>query len=118
MTGNLNSNYDENFNPATNRYRRIYHLDQQLLFFLSEFADEHRKVIEYSVDVEKACDSHYVIDENNAAKLAHRLGCANNTDELFTALSAFFSEKTESAFVRMLENAHINHQPCHFDNYD
>ncbi len=99
-------------------YRRIYQLDQQRLFFLSEFSDEHRKVIKYSVDVEKACDSHYVIDANNVDKLAHRLGCANNTNELVTALSVFFSKKTEGAFVRMIENARITHQPCHFDDYD
>ena len=109
--------YIESFDPVMKTYRRIYSLDTIRWFFLSEFSDENRNVIKYSVDVEKANDSHYEIDASNAARLAEILDCGNQTNELVTALTSFLSKKGELGFVKLLEDGGIKFQQFHFDDY-
>lgn len=110
--------YDESFDAVMKTYRKIYPLDSTQLFFLSEFSDEHRKVTKYSVDIEEACDSHYEIDSENAAKFAFRLHCSIKTNDLVNALTVFFSKNGEHEFEEMLNEACIKHQPFHFNDYD
>lgn len=114
----MNHLYEERYDPTMKTFRKIYSLDNIKLIYLSEFSNEDRNIINYSIDVEKACDSHYEIDVENAAKLALILQYSNNTDDIVSALTSFFSKNGEHEFVQMLEDQGIKYQPYHFDDYD
>jgi len=109
--------YTVNYDYVLKTYRKVYYLDTNQLFFLSEFSDEDRNIIKYSVDVEKENDSHYIIDSNNIFKLMEVLDCGKQTDELVTALTSFFKIRNEDEFVKFLKEREIKFTPYHFDDY-
>ena len=108
--------YLESFDPVMKTYRRIYNLDTIRWFFLSEFSDENRNVIKYSLDVEKANDSHYEIDVHNAASLAEIIGCGFQTNDLVAALTSFLSREGEDGFIKLFEDEGIMLQQFHYDD--
>lgn len=110
--------FEERFDSSLNTYRRVYSLDNGQLVDLSEFSDQDRKTIKYSIDFKKAYDSHYEIDLTNMAKLANRLHCSFQIDELVSALTVFFTMNTENQFVDLLNKSGIRYQPFHFYDYD
>lgn len=114
----MNHLYEERYDNRIKIFRKIYSLDNVQLIYLSEFSNGDRKILKYSIDVEKDCDSHYEIDEDNAAKLAIILQCSNNTDDIVSALIKVFSKNDEHEFVKMLEDKGIKFQPYHFDDWN
>jgi len=69
------------------------------------------------VDVEKANDSHYVIDFTNVTKLAETIHCKNQTNELVHAIGQLIRDKGETGFVKYLEENGIEFGQFHFDDY-
>lgn len=114
----MSIHYSESFDALMKTYCRIYPLDSIQLYFLSDFSDEGRKVVKYSIDVEKACDSHYKINSDNAKKLSSQLLCDCTTESLANALADYFSKYSELDFVELLENSGVEYQPFHYDDYD
>lgn len=112
----MENQFKESFDQVLGTFRRIFPLDKKKLFFLSEFSDENRIVKHYSVDVERADDSHYEIDSENATKLAFQLQCGDRTDDLVTTLSVFFLINTEHDFEKLLDKSGITYHPFHFDH--
>ena len=109
---------DEYFDSSIKTYRRIFSLDNEQLFFLSEFSNDQRIIMKYSIDVEKANDSHYEIPVEEMSKLAGYFQCLNYTDDLSDALSTFFKKNTEKDFIALLKNQGIKYTPFHFDNWN
>lgn len=109
--------YTESFDPVMRTYRRIYNLDAINLFFLSEFSNKKRKIVKYSVDVEKANDSHYIIDTVNIAKLADALHCDNSTNALVPKIARLLLDQGENGLVKFLEDNEIKFEQFHFDDY-
>ena len=99
-------------------HRRIFSLDDESLFFLSEFSNEQRIIVMYSIDVEKANDSHYEISVEEMSKLAGYFHCLNYTDDLSDALSGFFIKNGEKDFIVLLDSKGIKYTPFHFDNWN
>jgi hypothetical protein len=96
-------------------HRRVFSLDDESLFFLSEFSNEQGIIVMYSIDVEKANDSHYEITVEEMSKLAGYFQCLNYTDDLSDALSAFFRKNGEKDFIHLLDSQGIKYTPIHFD---
>ena len=69
----------------------------------------------YSIDVEKANDSHYEISVEEMSKLAGYFHCLNYTDDLSDALSAFFIKNGDKDFIHLLDSQGIKYTPIHFD---
>ena len=109
---------EEYFDSSIKTYRRIFSLDNEQLFFLSEFSNDQRIIMKYSIDVEKANDSHYEIPVEEMSKLAGYFQCLNYTDNLLDALSAFFKKNGEKDFIALLKNQGIKYTPFHFDNWN
>jgi hypothetical protein len=98
-------------------HRRVFSLDDESLFFLSEFSNEQSTIVMYSLDVEKANDSHYEISMEEISKLAGYFHCLNYTDDLSNVLSAFFRKHGDKDFVHLLERQGIKYTPFHFDDW-
>jgi len=98
-------------------HRRIFSLDYDKLFFLSEFSNEQSTIVMYSIDVEKANDSHYELSMEEMGKLAGYFQCLNYTDDLSDALSAFFRKNGDKDFVGLLDSQGIKYTPIHFDDW-
>jgi hypothetical protein len=96
-------------------HRRMFSLDDEKLFFLSEFSNEHSIIVMYSIDVEKANDSHYEISVEEMSKLAGYFQCLNYTDDLSDALSGFFRKNGDKDFIVLLDSQGIKYTPIHFD---
>lgn len=98
-------------------YRRIYNLDTIGMFFLSEFSNSRRTIIKYSVDVEKANDSHYEIEAADIGNLTEALHCKNQTNELVSTIEKLISNFGENGFAKFLNDKGIKHTQFHFDDY-
>jgi hypothetical protein len=112
-----NQNKPNNEQLGSFPHRRIFSLDDEGLFFLSEFSNEQRNIVMYSIDVEKANDSHYEIFMEEMTKLAGYFQCLNYTDDLSDVLSAFFKKNGEKDFIVLLDSQGIKYTPIHFDDW-
>jgi hypothetical protein len=106
------------FDSYLKTYRRIFSLDNEQLIFLSEFSNDQRIIVKYSIDVEKANDSHYEIPVEEMSKLAGYFQCLNYTEDLSDAFSAFFKKNGEKDFIALLKKKGIKYTPIHFDNWN
>jgi len=109
---------EEHFESYYKTYRRIFSLDKIQFLYLSEYSDEHRIIIKYSLDAEKAHDSHYEISVEEMSKLAGYFHCPNYTDDLVYTLSAFFRKYGEKDFIVLLDSQGIKYTPFHYDNWN
>ena len=73
--------------------------------------------MKYSIDVEKANDSHYEISVEDMSRLARYFQCPNYTDDLSNALSAFFRKNGEKDLITLLNSQEIKYTPIHFDDW-
>jgi hypothetical protein len=97
------------YDVYTKKTRKRYSLDEKKLHFLSVFYDENGNVDKYSLDVEKANDSHYEIDKDEMAKLIKHLNA-----ELTVALRTYFSSHNQWDFEKMLEDLDVKFKPHHY----
>jgi len=88
-------------------------LDSQELFFLSVFYDEMGIAHKYSIDVEKAADSHYEIDAVEMKKLSDYFN-----RKLENSLKKYLKTYSEHDLVELLDKLHIQYTPFHYDCYD
>lgn len=107
--------YDEQLGSFP--HRRIFSLDDEKLFFLSEFSNELSVIVMYSIDVEKANDSHYEISVEEMSKLAGYFQRLNYSDDLSDALSGFFKHNGERELTALLGRLGIKHKGVYFDSY-
>ena len=89
-------------------------LDNQKLFFLTVFYGKNG-VSHYSIDVEKANDSHYQIKTADAEKLAAILKAEGSKETFLDNLREYLKENGEAGFVELLEKNKILFQQFHFD---
>jgi hypothetical protein len=108
---------EEYFDTSLKTHRRKFSLDNKRLFYLTEFSNEQRIILKYSIDIEKANDSHHEISVEEMSKLAGYFQCLNYTDELSDALSTFFKKNGETDLVALLDSQGIKYTPIHFDDW-
>ncbi|MDO9088129.1 MAG: hypothetical protein Q7U53_18120 [Anaerolineaceae bacterium] len=93
-------------------------LDSSRLFFLSIFRNQNSKVVKYSIDVEKANDSHYELSDLSMSRLDDYLTKEYNSKSLTTGLQTFFKGHKESDLLDLLASLDIQYEQLHFDNYE
>ena len=111
-------------NKRRNLSRERYSLDSTNLFFLSVFKDENNKLAKYSIDVEKANDSHYELNFLSGYKIYKILRAkgfdkaarqATPDQRLVSALTAFISKGNGGAAITgLLDKNQIKYYPYHF----
>ena len=96
-------------NPNGGMY---FPLDDHRLFFLTAYDDGH-----YSIDVEKANDSHYDLEAHEMEILAEILKAKYSRKTLLDNLKEYFKENGELNFVAMMRDNEISFREFHFDYY-
>lgn len=94
--------------------RELIPLDDIRLWFLSVFRNENHVIIKYSIDVEKAEDSHYEMIADEYKRLAVYFG----TEDTIAALKQFVCNHREQDFVALLDRLEILYTPFHYDSYE
>ncbi len=94
-----------------------YNLDNNGLIFLSVYYDEKGMIRSYSIDIEKANDSHYQFNCNEMMKLFEYLQKELDTPSIVGGLKRFVESNGELQIVELLEKLGIQYQPFHYDDY-
>ena len=87
-------------------------LDAHRLFFLTAYDDGH-----YSIDVEKANDSHYCMEAQEMKRLAEILKKKCGRKTFLDNLKEYFKEDGECNFVAFMRENGILFQEYHYDDY-
>ena len=88
-------------------------LDEKGLFYLTALEDGR-----YSIDVEKANDSHYNLSREGLETLAAHLKGRYGTEDAASGLAAFLRENGEPQLTALLDELGISYRQFHFDDYD
>jgi hypothetical protein len=107
---------EEYYDSSLNTERKIFSLRRGLIY-LSEWSSEQGIITKYSIDIEKADDSHYEISAEEMGKLAGYLHCKNNTTDFIKALSTYYRKIGEHDFVALLDDQQIKYSPYHFNDW-
>ena len=93
-------------------------LDDNRLLFLSVFRNKKGEIEKYSIDIEKASDSHYVLSINAMKRLEDYLMEKYRKRDLIDGLKAFFRTKNESDLTNLFDSLEIDYNQYHFDDYE
>ncbi len=104
-------------------WKSSWPLDDERLFFLSTSFDDGFGVTGYSIDVEKAEDSHYVFSPEGMDALDEYLATKYSGRTLDERLSQFIADhasasEAEEALRQAVGQLGIKMQQFHFDSYD
>ena len=91
-------------------------LDNDSLFFLTVYHQDGA-VLKYSIDVEKASDSHYEISTDGADELAKLLEKQCAKGSFLENLREYFRENGESDLCELLTENSIHFGQFHYDDY-
>ena len=102
------------------RMREIEPLDDHRLFFLSTWTEEGGRVLSYSIDVEKAEDSHYTFTREAMNAFDGYLTTRFTGTTLVDRLAQFVSSSSaaESEIRDLVGRLGLEVQQYHFDSYD
>ncbi len=112
------------YDQSLKHYRKRLPLDDKQLYFLSVFYRKDKtskaEVLKYSLDVEKAEDSHYEFSAAGGKKLHQALIKAQGIDQstnrsLPELLAWYFETGSEYSFTSLLKKLGIPYHPFHFD---
>ena len=93
-------------------------LDDNRLLFLSVFRNKNGDIDKYSIDVEKASDSHYELSTNEMRRLENYLMDKYRKRDLVAGLKEFFRSNNESDLRNLFDRLEIEYNQFHFDDYD
>lgn len=104
---------DDRYDKVLEHFRKVLPLSMDDPLFLSVFYDRQGVVQEYSIDIEKAEDSHYEFDARQGEKLRLALDPSRTLPEAL----ADWAEEGCSCFrvESMLRQSGIAFQPFHYD---
>ncbi len=74
--------------------------------------------MKYSIDVEKANDSHYEVSIQNIRRLEDYLMKEYHSKDLTACLQAFFKFHNEPDLSDLFSELEIEFEQYHFDSYD
>lgn len=92
-------------------------LDSNMLFFLSIFRNKNGDIEKYSIDVEKASDSHYELSNASMKRLECYLMHKFQKKDLIDGLKEFIRTNNELDLINLLDSLEIDYTPYHFDDY-
>lgn len=93
-------------------------LDNNRLFFLSVFRNENGEIEKYSIDIEKASDSHYELSNSGMKRMEHYLKNKFQKQDLIDGLKEFLRSNNESDLINLFDSLEIDYNQYHFDDYD
>lgn len=93
-------------------------LDDNRLLFLSVFRNKNGDIDKYSIDVEKASDSHYELSTNEMRRLENYLMDKYRKRDLIDGFKAFFRTNNEPDLTNLFDSLEIDYNQYHFDDYD
>ena len=99
------------YNTGCGCYRKIIPLAHDRPYFLSVFYADG-KVLEYSLDVEVASDSHYKFRAEDAEQILHLLPPADSLPE---AMADYLEKHDEHQFCALLRGSGIGVKVFHYD---
>ena len=91
--------------------RERLRLDDTRLWFLSVFRGKDNSIVKYSINVEKAGDSHYELVPEEYNRLTRYFG----TVDTIEALQKYFIDHSERDFVSLLDMLEVFYKPFHYD---
>jgi len=89
-------------------------LDGNRLFFLSVYRNENGEIEKYSIDIEKASDSHYELSINAIKQLENYLSNKFPKRDLFDGLKEFLRTNNESDLTNLFDSLETKLQPVPF----
>lgn len=92
-------------------------LDDNRLFFLSVFRNEDGEIEKFSIDVEKASDSHYELSNSDMKRLEDYLMNKFGKQGLIDGLKEFIKTNNESDLINLFDRLDIDYNQYHFDDY-
>lgn len=98
--------------------KRLYCLDDERLFFLTvHFSTELGIIVNYSFDIEKARDSHYIFNAVEADKIFSFFDIPHSESKLANKLRAILCEAQhgESALLDVLRKNDIAYKAFHYN---
>ena len=93
-------------------------LDDMNLFFLSVFRNKKGEIEKYSIDIEKASDSHYELSNSGMKRMENYLKNKFQKQDLIDGLKEFLRTNNESDLINLLDSLEIDYNQYHFDDYD
>lgn len=93
-------------------------LNDYRLFFLSVFRNKNGDIEKYSIDIEKASDSHYELSNSGMKRLEIYLMNKFQNRDLIDGLKEFLKTNNESDLTNLFDSIEIDYNQYHFDDYD
>ena len=93
-------------------------LDSNSLFFLSVFRNKNGDIEKYSIDVEKASDSHYELTNSGMKLLQYYLMNKFQKRDLVDGLREFVRCNKESDLTNLFKSLEIDYDQYHYDDYN
>lgn len=110
---------EKNTSPVSELIRnKPIPLDPNRLFFLSVFRNQKGEILKYSIDVEKANDSHYLISKKNMRWLEDYFMKEFHSIDVTAGLQVFFKVHNEFDHANLLTSLDIELEHFHFDAND